>query len=222
MIELALKKPPPYRILCLGSHADDIEIGCGGTILKLLDDYRGKIIAHWIVLSASPERAREAKNSAEAFLREAAEKTVAIESFPDSFFPYHSGGEIKNYLHQLSRDFSPDLVFTHHRHDLHQDHRLTAELTWNVFRDHWILEYEIPKYDADLGRPSVFVPLSEAICKAKIDYLLEHFKSQSQRTWFSGETFAALHRLRGIECNSPSGYAEAFHCRKIVWSGPSK
>lgn len=216
MIELALKKQPPYRVLWLGSHADDIEIGCGGTVLKLIDDYQGKIIARWVVLSATAERASEAKRSAEAFLRGATETTVVIENFPDSFFPY-SGGEVKRYVHQLSRDFSPDLVFTHYRNDLHQDHRLIAELTWNAFRDHWILEYEIPKYDADLGAPNVFVPLSEALCSAKINYLLEHFQSQSQRKWFTGETFAALHRLRGIECNSPTGYAEAFHCRKIVW-----
>jgi LmbE family N-acetylglucosaminyl deacetylase len=215
MIELALKKHPPHKVLCIGAHADDIEIGCGGTILKLIDNYEGQIIARWVVLSATDERMCEGKRSAEAFLRGAAEKTVLIEKFEDSFFPY-SSGEIKKYMHQLSREFSPDLIFTHYRHDLHQDHRLVAELTWNAFRDHWILEYEIPKYDADLGTPNVFVPLSETICSTKINHLLDYYKSQSQRKWFTADTFAALHRLRGIECNSTTGYAEAFHCRKIV------
>ena len=215
MIEVALKKPPPYRILCLGAHADDIEIGCGGTILKLIENYQAEIIVHWFVLSATPERRREARSSAEAFLMGADQTSIIIEDFEDSFFPYH-GAEIKKRMHQVSSEFVPDIIFTPHRQDLHQDHRLVAELTWNAFRDHWILEYEIPKFDGDLISPNLFVPLREAICEKKVNYLLKHFKSQQQRSWFTAGTFAALHRLRGIECNSNTGYAEAFHCRKTV------
>ena len=216
MIELALKKQPPHKVLCIGSHPDDIEIGCGGTMLKMIEDHQGQIIARWVVLSATAERAREGKDSAEAFLKDAADKTVVIEKFEDSFFPY-SGGEVKKYMHQLSREFSPDLIFTHHRQDLHQDHRLISELTWNAFRDHWILEYEIPKYDGDLGSPNFFVPLTESLCRTKIKNLIDCFKSQTDKRWFTAETFNSMHRIRGIECNSKSGYAEAFHCRKAVW-----
>jgi LmbE family N-acetylglucosaminyl deacetylase len=215
MIEVALKKPPPYRVLCLGAHADDIEIGCGGTILKLIEDYRSEMSVHWVVLSATAERRGEAKSSAEAFLRDAAQTTIIIEDFEDSFFPYH-GAEIKKRMHQVSREFVPDVIFTHHRQDLHQDHRLVSELTWNAFRDHWILEYEVPKFDGDLMSPNLFVSLSQATCRKKVNYLLEYFQSQKQRSWFTAETFSALHRLRGVECNSKTGYAEAFHCRKIV------
>jgi len=216
MIEVALKKSPPYRILCLGAHADDIEIGCGGTVLKLIDNHPANIIVYWLVLSATPERRLEQKSSAEAFLQGAAQTSIIIEDFEDSFFPYH-GAEIKKRMHQMSREFSPDVIFTPHRQDLHQDHRLISELTWNAFRDHWILEYEIPKFDGDLTSPNLFVPLPEAICEKKVNYLLEHFQSQQQRSWFTADTFAALHRLRGIECNSKTGYAEAFHCRKTTW-----
>jgi LmbE family N-acetylglucosaminyl deacetylase len=215
MIEVALKKPPPYRVLCLGAHADDIEIGCGGTILKLIEDYGSEISVHWVVLSATAERRGEAKCSSEAFLRDAAQTTIIIEDFEDSFFPYH-GAEIKKRMHQVGREFVPDLIFTHHRQDLHQDHRLVSELTWNAFRDHWILEYEVPKFDGDLMSPNLFVPLSQATCRKKVNYLLEYFQSQKQRSWFTAETFSALPRLRGVECNSKTGYAEAFHCRKIV------
>jgi LmbE family N-acetylglucosaminyl deacetylase len=217
MIRLVLdKKKAPINILCLGSHCDDIEIGCGGTLLKLIQDYAGNVTVHWVVFSSSAERKREAMRSAHAFLKHAKQKAVIIKDFEDSFFPY-LGGEIKKYVHELSRELSPDLIFTHYRQDLHQDHRLIAELTWNAFRDHWILEYEVPKYDGDLGSPNVFVPLKESICQSKVNYLIHCFKSQHNRKWFTKETFLSVHRLRGIECNSDSGYAEAFYCRKIVF-----
>jgi LmbE family N-acetylglucosaminyl deacetylase len=216
MIELRPNKKSPYKVLCVGSHADDIEIGCGGTLLRLIEEHKGKIIAQWLVLSASPERKREAQRSAAAFLRRALKRTVEIENFADSFFPY-LGSDIKKRMHQLSREFDPDVIFTHHRQDSHQDHRLIAELTWNAFRDHWILEYEIPKYDGDLGSPNFYVPLSESLCRAKIKHLIDCFKSQTDKSWFTAETFMATHRIRGIECNSKSGYAEAFYCRKAVW-----
>jgi len=202
------------KVLCLGAHSDDIEIGCGGAILRLIEKYK-KVYFHWVVFSSNEIRKREAEKSAKAFLRGAAGKAVIIKKFRDGFFPY-IGGEIKEYFEELKRDFDPDLVFTHHRLDLHQDHRLVSELTWNSFRDHLIWEYEIPKYDGDLGAPNVFIPLDEAICRMKIRYILEYFKTQAENQWFTAETFQAILRLRGLESNSPSLYAEAFHGRKLV------
>src|SRR5215813_12002451 len=216
MAQLSLDpKKSPLKILCLGSHCDDIEIGCGGTLLKLIQSRRGNIIVHWVVFSSTAERENEARCSAQAFLKHAKQKSIVIQHFEDSFFPY-SGGEIKKFMQALSRGFSPDLIFTHYRNDLHQDHRLIAELTWNAFRDHWILEYEVPKYDGDLGSPNLFVPLKEAICHNKVDQVVRYYKSQRSKNWFTRETFLSLLRLRGIECNSTSGHAEAFYCRKMV------
>jgi LmbE family N-acetylglucosaminyl deacetylase len=216
MIPLLLdKSKSPLKLLCLGSHCDDIEIGCGGALLRLLQERRGKVIVRWVIFSSTPGREAEARRSAQAFLKRAQHKTIDIRRFEDSFFPY-TGGEIKKQMHELSREFNPHLIFTHYRNDLHQDHRLISELTWNAFRDHWILEYEVPKYDGDLGSPNLFVPLSETICRNKIDYVLRYFKSQRKKKWFTRDTFISLHRLRGIECNAASGYAEGFYCRKLV------
>jgi LmbE family N-acetylglucosaminyl deacetylase len=218
MIQLLLDpKKTPLRILCLGSHCDDIEIGCGGTLLKLIQNRRGSVMVHWVVFSSTAEREDEAKRSAQAFLKDAKQKTVVIRHFEDSFFPYNDATEIKTCILQLSRDVFPDVIFTHYRKDLHQDHRLISELTWNAFRDHWILEYEVPKYDGDLGAPNLFVPLTETMCHNKVDRIVQHYKSQRKKQWFTNETFLSLHRLRGIECNSASGYAEAFYCRKTVF-----
>ena len=218
MIRLVLdKRKAPVKILCLGAHCDDIEIGCGGTLLRLIEDCSGSLIVRWVVFSSSPARKKEAMLSAAAFLKGTRENAINIHNFEDSFFPYNNNaGEIKKYLHQLSRDFSPDLIFTHCGRDRHQDHRLVSELTWNAFRDHWILEYEVPKYDGDLGSPNVFVPLQESICRDKVSHLTRYFKSQRDKSWFTRETFLSLQRIRGIECNSSSGYAEAFYCRKVV------
>src|SRR5262245_45898263 len=172
MIHLLLDaKKSSLKILCLGSHCDDIEIGCGGTLLNLIQSRRGLIAVHWVVFSSTAEREHEAMHSAQAFLKGTRQKNVVIQHFEDSFFPYN-GGEIKKFMQELSREFSPDLIFTHYRNDLHQDHRLIAELTWNAFRDHWILEYEVPKYDGDLGSPNLFVLLTEGICHSKIDYVV--------------------------------------------------
>ena len=216
MIRLkAQKAESPLRILCLGSHSDDIEIGCGGTVLKLIQDHHGDVAVRWVVLSSSTEREAEAAGSAAAFLQDAKQKEVMFGKFEDSFFPYQ-GREIKKYMHQLSREFSPDVIFTHYAKDLHQDHRLVSELTWNAFRDHWILEYEVLKYDGDFGAPNIFVPLRESTCRTKIELLLTHFQSQRARAWFTEDAFRSIQRLRGIECNSESGYAEAFYSRKIV------
>jgi len=204
----------PLRVLCLGAHCDDIEIGGGGTVLALTEQHRDTAV-DWVVFSSTPTREREARASAEAFLVAAKEKTVVVKSFRDGFFPY-VGAQIKEEFEQLKLTGTPDLILTHYRNDLHQDHRLISELTWNTFRRSLILEYEIPKYDGDLGAPNFFVPLDESTHQRKIDYILEHFQSQGDRSWFSREVFAAILRLRGMEANSPTGSAEGFYVRKAV------
>lgn len=216
MLKLSLLKndDSPRRVLCLGAHCDDIEIGCGGTILRLLENYTN-VEFHWVVFSSNQERAREALASANHFLGSERSKNVAIRNFRDGFFPF-IGEEIKEYFEQLKSEFVPDLIFTHYRNDLHQDHRLISDLTWNTFRDHLILEYEIPKYDGDWGSPNFFVHLDESICRRKIKHLTDAFETQKAKSWFSGETFMAVLRLRGIESNSPTKYAEAFYCKKMV------
>lgn len=204
----------PLTILCLGAHADDIEIGCGGTLLKLTEQNRN-VTVHWVVFSATPPRVREAKRSAGVFLQNAHAKEVVIKNFRDSYFPF-MGERIKKFVQQLGREVSPDLIFTHYRKDLHQDHRLLAELTWNAFRNHLILEYEIPKYDGDLGAPNAYVHLSKDMAKRKVRHICEQFKTQRSKQWFSEDTFLALLRLRGIESNSPGNYAEAFYSPKTL------
>jgi LmbE family N-acetylglucosaminyl deacetylase len=202
------------RILCLGAHSDDIEIGCGGTILRLLESHP-KSSVHWVVFSAGEIRAREARAGAQLFAGGACPDGPVLKEFPDGFMPY-AGERIKPVFEELKNSLSPDLIFTHNRADAHQDHRLISELTWNTFRDHLILEYEIPKYDGDMGRPAVFVPLTGELCRKKVDSLMKAFESQLAKRWFEPETFFSLLRLRGMECNSPSGYAEAFYCRKMI------
>lgn len=214
MLSLTFEQTSPLRILCLGAHSDDIEIGCGGTILKLIQRYP-HLSVDWIVFGANhQQRVLEAEASAEAFLEGVAEKRIIVKGFRDSYFP-HLGVEIKEFFEEL-KTTTPDLIFTHYRNDLHQDHRLLCELTWNTFRDHLILEYEIPKYDGDMGNPNLFVHLDEALCQRKIKNLIEHFQTQQNRHWFSEDTFLALLRLRGIESRSPHRYAEAFYCRKMI------
>jgi LmbE family N-acetylglucosaminyl deacetylase len=204
----------PGRLLVIGAHSDDIEIGCGGTILKLVE--QGAISAIcWVVLSGAGERAAEAEGSAHALLNGAVEKRVIVRDFKDGFFPY-DGGEIKAFFETLKKEFSPDIIFTHQRQDLHQDHRVSCELTWNTFRDHLILEYEVPKYDGDMGSPNLFVPLEDEVCRQKVVHLLDHFASQRDKRWFREDLFSGLLRLRGMECQSPTSYAEGFYCRKAV------
>jgi len=202
------------KILCLGAHADDIEIGCGGTLLNMLSTNIKPEIC-WVVFSANEKRKEEALESANYFLSNSAKKHVFIRDFKENFFPYN-GGLIKEYFNELKGFFNPDIIFTHYRRDLHQDHRLIYDLTLNAYRDHLIFEYEIPKYDGDLGSPHVFVPLDERGLDDKIKSLFKYFQSQKVKPWFSEDTFLALPRLRGIESNSPSGYAEAFFCRKMI------
>jgi LmbE family N-acetylglucosaminyl deacetylase len=201
------------RILCLGAHCDDIEIGCGGTILRLIEEFPD-LEFYWVVFASDVGRQRESVASAELFLKEMQKKRVIFHGFRDGFFPY-LGGEIKEIFLKLEKEFAPDLVFTHYRHDLHQDHRLISELTWNSFRDHLILEYEILKYDGDLGSPNLFFPLEPPICNRKVQYLLQSFQSQAGKHWFTEEAFLSLLRIRGIEARSSSRYAEAFYCRKL-------
>jgi LmbE family N-acetylglucosaminyl deacetylase len=199
--------------LCIGCHADDIEIGCGGTLLQLLA--RQPVEITWVVLSAEGLRADEARRSAELFLKDARQSKVRVFDFADSFFPY-AGRELKDTIAGLRDEITPDVIFTHRREDMHQDHRLAAELTWCAFRDHLILEFEIPKYEGDLGHPNVFVPLDEATCSRKIESLGMAYASQRAKPWFTPDTFWALLRLRGLECNSPTRFAEGLHARKLT------
>lgn len=208
------KNNEPLTILCLGAHSDDIEIGCGGTLLRLLSEY-GNVEVHWVVFGSSGVRNAEAFDSANKFLTMARKKNIIVENFKDGFFPY-MGAEIKNYFEKLKQEICPDIIFTHYRHDLHQDHRLISELTWNTFRNHLILEYEIMKYDGDIGNPNFFVHLDYLTCQKKVAQILDAFKSQAGHYWFNEDAFFALLRLRGIECNAPENYAEGFYCRKIV------
>lgn len=200
-------------ILCLGSHSDDIEIGCGGTILRLAAQYPNCKF-HWVVFSALDVRKTEAQRGVELFVGPGHLQGCLFQSFQDGFMPF-IGAEIKHVFETL-KSISPDLVFTHNRQDSHQDHGLIAELTWNTFRDHLILEYEIPKYDGDMGQPNVFVPLESEQYQTKIRFIMDAFPSQHAKRWFREDTFLSLMRLRGMECNAPSGYAEAFYCRKLV------
>jgi LmbE family N-acetylglucosaminyl deacetylase len=201
-------------ILCLGAHSDDIEIGAGGTILAwIASGIRLKV--HWCVLSAIGPRAAEARASAAAFLAGTASSRIDLAQFKDGFFPYQ-GGEIKAWLEALPLGVEPDVVLTHGRSDAHQDHREVCQLTWNLFRNHLILEYEIPKWDGDLGQPNLYVPLTASVLERKVELLLEHFATQRSKSWFDAETFRSLARLRGMECRAPERFAEAFTLRKAI------
>ena len=202
------------KILCLGAHCDDIEIGCGGTILNLLEKYKNTKV-HWIVFSSDTRRSKEARFGANIFLKYAREKTIEIKKFRNGYFPY-VGGEIKEYFEELKNKTSPDLIFTHYKKDLHQDHRVISELTWNTFRNHLILEYEIPKYDGDFGAPNYFVSLESSICNTKVNTILNCFKTQGDKHWLTEDLLYSILRIRGMECCSPTNYAEAFYCRKAI------
>ncbi len=209
------RKTSTHRILCLGAHSDDIEMGCGGTLLRLLKEYNNLRI-YWVIFGADEQRAKEAIRSANHLLTNCKQKNIIIKGFRDSFFPFN-GAEIKECFEELKKAFSPDLIFTHYQKDLHQDHRLISDLTWNTFRDHLILEYEVIKYDGDLGTPNLFVHLDEETCHKKIENILSCFKTQRTRDWFTEDAFLAILRLRGIESNAPQKYAEGFYSRKIVF-----
>lgn len=210
---LCRERTEPLQVLCLGAHSDDIEIGSGGTILGLAEQYP-QIRFHWVVFSACGLRETEARRAA-GYFAGAHLQSIRLKTFKDGFMPW-VGAEVKAVFEDELKGIKPDVIFTHNRKDAHQDHRLISELTWNTFRDHLILEYEIPKYDGDLGRANVFVPLQEQTAQHKVSLLLEAFESQRGKSWFEQRTFLAIMRLRGMECNAASGYAEGFYGRKLV------
>ncbi|MEJ2288059.1 MAG: PIG-L family deacetylase [Deinococcales bacterium] len=214
MTGLELKPGAPLHIVCIGAHSDDAEIGAAGTVLHLVKLHPASHV-RWIVLSSTPERADEARESASTLLSDFLEPEILVFDFRDGFLPYQ-GMAVKEAFESLKGGPAPDVIFTHAHTDLHQDHRLAAELTWNTWRDNLILEYEIPKYDGDLARPGVYVPLSQDIVNVKLDHLERNFASQRSKPWYDRETFQGLMRLRGLECRAPSGYAEAFQARKLV------
>jgi len=222
MLSLDLVRDPntPFRVLALGAHCDDIEIGCGATLLHLLERYPN-LCFDWVVFTSNALRAREAEAAAERFLRGAKEKRVVIKQFRNGYFP-DQWARIKDDFEALKAEVKPDLIFTHHQQDLHQDHRTIAELTWNTFRDHLILEYEIPKYDSDLGSPNFFVAIDAATAQRKARAVVECFPSQADKHWWSEDTFLALMRLRGVQCAAATGFAEAFYARKICAGAPAR
>ena len=209
-----LSQNQELKALCLGAHPDDIEIGCGGTVLRITEEVPHALF-FWVVFSGNQKRMKEARESAKVFLNGAKSRKIVVHRIRESYFPF-AGASIKDCFERLKREFSPDVVFTHYRNDAHQDHRLISDLTWNTFRDNLIMEYEIPKYDGDLVTPNLYVHLDEPLVKKKIDSILGNFATQKEKPWFTEETFRSVLRIRGIESNAPSGYSEAFHCRKIV------
>ena len=214
LLSFAAERSRPLRLLCLGAHADDIEIGCGGTILRLLASYPA-VDVRWVVLSGNERRVDEARCAASLFLGNACRSEVTIKQFRDGFFPY-MGAEVKSFFEELKEEPAPDLIFTHHREDAHQDHRVVAELTWNTWRDHLILEYEIAKYDGGLLTPNLFVPIDDETRELKIAHLMRAFGTQRSKRWFTADTFTSLMRLRGVESGSAGGCAEGFFAKKMV------
>jgi len=213
MLPLNFERNRELKILCLGAHCDDIEIGCGGTLLKIFDEYNVESVK-WVVYASNEIRKKEAENCAHHFLEGVDTAIVEINEFRDGFLPFHAV-EVKEKFEEIKSTYSPDLIFTHYREDRHQDHRFLSDLTWNTFRNHFILEYEIPKYDGDLGVPNFYVDLQERYLRKKSEFLLQDFKSQAGKHWFDQETFFALPRLRGME--SAARYAEAFYSRKVLF-----
>jgi LmbE family N-acetylglucosaminyl deacetylase len=216
MLPLTLGSPRTsgYELLCLGAHSDDIEIGCGGTMLRLLRELPIERVT-WVVLSGGAGRAGEARRAARRVLGRRAKARIVQATFRESYFPY-TAAPIKEFFDSLKRDVHPDLVFTHYRGDRHQDHRLVSDLTYNTFRDHVVLEYEIIKLDGDLGNPNLYVPLDAATVRRKMRLVTESFSSQRDKRWFSEDVFRGLMRVRGVEAGSDSGYAEAFYARKLL------
>jgi len=214
MLRFGLQHQARLTLLCLGAHADDIEIGCGATVLRLLREYPGARV-HWVVFAANPVREAEARDSAAAFLTAAGESEVVVHHFRESYFP-SVASDIKDAFEKIKHAVRPDLVLCHRKIDAHQDHRTIADLAWNTFRDHAIWEYEIPKYDGDLGLPNVYVPVTRSDADRKVELILKHFPSQASRAWFRADTFHSLMGVRAIECNAPEARAEAFYVRKLV------
>lgn len=214
-IELFPRPGRAARILALGAHCDDIEIGCGGTMLRLAAE-RPDLEVLWVVFGSTPDRATEARASAEEFLAGFTRSRLVVHEFRDGYLPW-IGAEVKDAFEALKGEYAPDLVFTHQREDRHQDHRLISDLTWNTWRSHLVLEYEIPKYDGDFGSPNVFSPLTSELLHRKSTLILKHFSSQSDKHWLTGDLLQAVARVRGMECVAPEGLAEAFFARKVVF-----
>jgi LmbE family N-acetylglucosaminyl deacetylase len=202
------------RLLCIGAHSDDLEIGCAGTVLTWLSA-GAAVEVTWVVLSAVAERGLEARRSAMRLMKSAARSRIVLGEFRDGYLPAQYA-QVKEFFERLKVGTDPDVILTHHLQDRHQDHKLAAELTWNTWRDHLILEYEIPKFEGDLGQPNTYVPLSARMARRKVVHLERHFATQRGRSWFKDENFLALMRVRGVESRSSSGFAEAFHARKVV------
>lgn len=211
----SIKADAPLRVLCLGAHCDDIEIGCGGALLRLREQVP-RASFRWVVASGSKQRQDECRRAAKMLLGSDARFELTLWEFRDGYMPF-SGAQVKDAFERLKAETAPDLIFTHFRDDLHQDHRLINSLTWNTFRNHMVLEYEVPKYDGDFRSPSFYVPLSDEQCRRKLDCLMECYPSQQAHRWFTPETFRAVMRVRGVECAADSGYAEGFYARKVVW-----
>jgi len=216
MLRLVPEAPArrPLRLLCIGAHSDDLEIGCGGTVMTWLASMRAVEVT-WVVLSAEGPRASEARRSARALLARAVAHKVVIAAFRDGYLPAQYA-DVKNFFEERKKEINPDVVLTHWLQDRHQDHRLAAELTWNTWRNHLVLEYEIPKYEGDLAPPNAYVPIPETLARRKVAHLKRHFSTQRRKDWFVADNFLGLMRLRGMESRSPSGFAEAFHARKLV------
>jgi LmbE family N-acetylglucosaminyl deacetylase len=215
MLRVLLGEKRPLNVLCLGAHCDDIEIGCGGTMLHLLERYPGTVFT-WVVFTSNKLRAAECMAAAGELLANDDGHQLTVLSFRDGFLP-DSWREVKEEFEALKKRVTADLIFTHYRDDLHQDHRIINQLTWNTFREHLILEYEIPKYDGDMGRPNLYCGLTEGISRKKVKVIVEKYRSQAEKRWFCGDTFLALMRLRGVEIDSGTLFAEAFYCRKIIF-----
>jgi len=216
MLRLVPEAPArrPLRLLCIGAHSDDLEIGCGGTVMTWLASMRAVEVT-WFVLSAEGPRASEARRSARALLARAVAHKVVIAAFRDGYLPAQYA-DVKNFFEERKKEINPDVVLTHWLQDRHQDHRLAAELTWNTWRNHLVLEYEIPKYEGDLAPPNAYVPIPASLARRKVAHLKRHFSTQRRKDWFVADNFLGLMRLRGMESRSPSGFAEAFHARKLV------
>lgn len=214
---IGLQLPADLRdpvVLCLGAHCDDIEIGCAGTLMTLSERHP-LLKMHWVVFTAEGQREAETRAAAQLLARRPDQITVDVHALPPSWLPTR-WSEAKEIMEGVRRRWQPHLVFTHRLEDRHQDHRTIAELTWNSFRDHLVLEYEISKYEGDLGQPNLYVPLSRRVAEAKVNMLMQCFPSQHGHDWFDADTFNGLMRLRGLECRAPERYAEAFHARKLI------
>ncbi len=219
MLDLAFDRRTQrtLSILCVGAHCDDIEIGCGAT-LRVLQGRGQRLMIDWVVLSGSGERRKETQRAMRLLVRPRCRGELRFGDFPDGRFPA-AYAEIKRFCESLKDRPNPDLILCHERQDRHQDHRVVNEMVWSTFRDHMVLEYEIPKWDGGLGQPNVYVPVAATDAASKVDALMKSYASQTDKHWYTRDTFMALLRLRGLECRSPSGYAEAFHGRKLRFNG---